>query len=209
MNVSELISPASEKRISRLSNHLDDLESNYFDFKNLDTDESGFSSQLLTCSKYSRFRTVATLQYADNFFSFASSIVSSIEFDKDDEYFATAGVTKKIKIFDFSSISENYTKSPSGFITKAKFDPRNAASDSDVDGSIDLIPKYPIKEMACSSKIRYFIESIALIMTSCLSWNVYLKPMLLSSDYEGLVSLWDVSSGTCLSQFDEHEKRAW
>lgn len=30
----------------------------------------------------------------------------SIEFDKDQEYFATAGVTKKIKIFNYNTIME-------------------------------------------------------------------------------------------------------
>ena len=30
----------------------------------------------------------------------ASSIVSSIEFDRDCEYFATAGVTKEIKVYE-------------------------------------------------------------------------------------------------------------
>jgi len=29
----------------------------------------------------------------------------SIEFDRDDELFATAGVSRRIKVFDFSSVS--------------------------------------------------------------------------------------------------------
>lgn len=29
---------------------------------------------------------------------------SSIEFDRDDELFATAGVSRRIKVFDFSSV---------------------------------------------------------------------------------------------------------
>lgn len=68
-------------------------------------------------------KVLATLKYGDIFN--ASSIVSSIEFDRDDEYFATAGVTKKIKIFDYGSI----VKDP-----------------------IDM--HYPVKEMNCRSKIR-------------------------------------------------------
>jgi E3 ubiquitin-protein ligase RFWD2 len=46
-------------------------------------------------------------------------------------------------------------------------------------------------------------------MPSCLSWNNYLKPYLLSSDYEGIVALWDTSVGTCILNLEEHEKRAW
>jgi hypothetical protein len=30
----------------------------------------------------------------------------SIEFDRDDELFATAGVSKRIKVFEFSTVSE-------------------------------------------------------------------------------------------------------
>ena len=33
-----------------------------------------------------------------------SSIVSSIEFDKDQEFFAIAGVTKRIKIYDYNVV---------------------------------------------------------------------------------------------------------
>jgi E3 ubiquitin-protein ligase RFWD2 len=44
---------------------------------------------------------------------------------------------------------------------------------------------------------------------SCLSWNPFLKPYIASSDYEGIVGIWDTSIGTCISKFDEHEKRTW
>lgn len=35
--------------------------------------------------------------------SHTSNIVSSIEFDRDSEYFATAGVTKEIKVYEYVS----------------------------------------------------------------------------------------------------------
>ncbi|EGF77613.1 hypothetical protein BATDEDRAFT_13928 [Batrachochytrium dendrobatidis JAM81] len=44
---------------------------------------------------------------------------------------------------------------------------------------------------------------------SCLSYNAYIKPYLLSSDYEGVVTLWDASMGVALLALDEHEKRTW
>ncbi|RKO87985.1 WD40-repeat-containing domain protein, partial [Blyttiomyces helicus] len=44
---------------------------------------------------------------------------------------------------------------------------------------------------------------------SCLSWNAYIKPQLISSDYEGIVALWDAAVGTSIRSFDEHDKRAW
>ncbi|KAJ3303722.1 coatomer subunit alpha [Kappamyces sp. JEL0829] len=36
-----------------------------------------------------------------------------------------------------------------------------------------------------------------------------MKPYLLSSDYEGIVALWDTAVGSCILHLDEHEKRAW
>ncbi|XP_021897973.1 E3 ubiquitin-protein ligase COP1-like, partial [Carica papaya] len=60
-----------------------------------------FQSVLTTFTRYSRLRVIAELRHGDLFHS--ANIVSSIEFDRDDEYFATAGVSRRIKIFDFSS----------------------------------------------------------------------------------------------------------
>jgi len=98
-----------------------------------------------------------------------SSIVSSIEFDRDDQYFATAGVSKKIKIFEYKSIVEQ----------------------------AHLETHSPIKEMACRSKI------------SCLCWSPYVQQRIASSDYEGIVSLWDAYTDKPVTVYEEHEKRAW
>ncbi|KAN0021792.1 hypothetical protein ACTFIU_003937 [Dictyostelium citrinum] len=124
-----------------------------------------FSRNLLKFTKYNEFKVLATLKYGDLFNT--SSIVSSIEFDRDEEYFATAGVTKKIKIFEFSQIRDN------------------------------VEVHSPIKEMTCRSKI------------SCLSWNTYIKSQIASSDYEGIISLWDANTGQNIMTLEEHEKRVW
>jgi len=85
------------------------------------------------------------LKYGDIFNT--SSIVSSIEFDRDDEYFATAGVTKKIKIFDYGNIERLIVNATFGY---------SSIRDGQVGGRkpAELITHYPIKEMACRSKIR-------------------------------------------------------
>nr|GMD30119.1 E3 ubiquitin-protein ligase COP1-like isoform X2 [Ipomoea batatas] len=64
---------------------------------------SEFQSVLSTFTRYSRLRVIAELRHGDIFHS--ANIVSSIEFDRDDELFATAGVSRRIKVFDFSSVS--------------------------------------------------------------------------------------------------------
>ena len=54
-----------------------------------------FSDGLYRFTRYSTFRELSRLVYTDP--TLSSSIVSSIEFDKDGEFLAVAGVSKKIK----------------------------------------------------------------------------------------------------------------
>ncbi|KAE8785726.1 E3 ubiquitin-protein ligase COP1 [Hordeum vulgare] len=44
---------------------------------------------------------------------------------------------------------------------------------------------------------------------SCLSWNKYSKNVIASSDYEGIVAVWDVQTRQSVMEYEEHEKRAW
>ncbi|KAI9082216.1 hypothetical protein K1719_035639 [Acacia pycnantha] len=127
---------------------------------------SEFQSVLTTFTQYSRLRVIAEVRHGDLFHS--ANIVSSIEFDRDDELFATAGVSRRIKVFDFSTVV-------------------NEPSDAHC----------PVVEMSTRSKL------------SCLSWNKYAKNHIASSDYEGIVTVWDVTTRQSIMEYEEHEKRAW
>ncbi|KAG0480028.1 hypothetical protein HPP92_010886 [Vanilla planifolia] len=83
-------------------------------------------------------------------------MLALIEFDRDDELFATAGVVNE---------------------------------PADV--------HCPVVEMSTRSKL------------SCLSWNKYSKNVIASSDYEGIVTVWDVNTRQSVMEYEEHEKRAW
>ncbi|XP_047993539.1 E3 ubiquitin-protein ligase COP1-like [Leguminivora glycinivorella] len=48
-------------------------------------------------------RPLATLSYSSDAINY-STIVSTIEFDKDEEFFAIAGVTKRIKVFEYEAV---------------------------------------------------------------------------------------------------------
>lgn len=133
--------------------------------KSLDT----FRENLVKFSKYSQLRTLSTLNYSNDNNVMPSTIVSSIEFDKDNEYFAIAGVTKRIKIFDYYACVR--------------------------DAVVDI--KHPINEMVCTSKI------------SCVAWNSYFKELLAASDYEGIVTVYDVETRARKRTFQEHDKRCW
>ncbi|KAJ8526259.1 hypothetical protein K7X08_028736 [Anisodus acutangulus] len=87
-----------------------------------------------------------------------------IEFDRDDELFAIAGVSRRIKVFEFSSVVN---------------EPAEA--------------QCPVVEMSTRSKL------------SCLSWNKYTKNHLASSDYEGIVTVWDVPTRQSVMEYEEHE----
>lgn len=118
-------------RRKRLTAHFEDLEQCYFATRmSRITDESRTINQLdefQEClSKFTRYNSVrplATLSYASDLYN-GSSIVSSIEFDRDCDYFAIAGVTKKIKVYEYGTVIQD---------------------------AVDI--HYPVNEMTCNSKI--------------------------------------------------------
>ncbi|KAL9244295.1 hypothetical protein vseg_018087 [Gypsophila vaccaria] len=144
----------------------DERDANFMQREGYSAGLSDFQSVLSTFTRYSRLRVIAELKHADPFHS--SNFVSSIEFDCDDELFATAGVSKRIKVFDFSSVVN---------------DPSDAHC--------------PVVEMSTLCKL------------SCLSWNKFTKNQLASSDYEGTVTVWDVTTRQSVMEYEEHEKLAW
>ncbi|KAG0017481.1 coatomer subunit alpha [Podila clonocystis] len=169
----------------RVAEHFEDLQRCYFDFSQSSSARresalSSFCSTISKFTKFSRFEHINTLRYGDIFNT--SSIVSSIEFDRDDEYFATAGVTKKIKIFEYGCIEKTGLMG-----TSQKEEDHMESFDAPYIPSnkkpITSVLHYPTLEMTCRSKI--------------------------SSDYEGIVSLWDAQTGVNTLNYDEHEKRAW
>ncbi|XP_047336623.1 E3 ubiquitin-protein ligase COP1-like isoform X2 [Impatiens glandulifera] len=126
-----------------------------------------FQSVLRTFTQYSQLKVIAELQYADLVYH-STNIISSIEFDLDDELFAIAGVSKCIKVFDYSSVINE-----------------------------PAAVHRPVEEMSTRSKL------------SCLSWNKFTKNIIASSDYEGIVTVWDVTRRQSVMEYEEHEHRVW
>lgn len=121
----------SRKR--RMYAHFDDFVTSYFTIRNQDLllgpkddvkmDESGagkkldldsntkrknpgldlFRENLVQFSKYNTLRPLATMHYSSDLHN-NSTIVSTIVFDKDNEFFAIGGVTRRIKIFDYLAV---------------------------------------------------------------------------------------------------------
>ncbi|CAI0378546.1 unnamed protein product [Linum tenue] len=98
----------------------------------------------------------------------SSNLVCSLSFDRDGEFFAAAGVNKKIKVFECDAI---------------------------INKNRDI--QYPVVEMASRSKL------------SSICWNSYIKSQIASSNFEGVVQVWDASRGQVVTEMREHEKRVW
>ncbi|XVF70198.1 hypothetical protein PTKIN_Ptkin11bG0141900 [Pterospermum kingtungense] len=115
---------------------------------------------------YSKLKVKADLKQGDLLNS--SNLVCSLGFDRDAEFFATAGVNKKIKVFECDAI---------------------------INENRDI--HYPVVEMASRSKL------------SSICWNSYIKSQIASSNFEGVVQVWDVTRSQVLTEMKEHEKRVW
>ncbi|KAK3165317.1 hypothetical protein QOZ80_1AG0031720 [Eleusine coracana subsp. coracana] len=115
---------------------------------------------------FSKFNVRAELKQCDLLNS--SNLVCSVGFDRDKEYFATAGVNKKIKVFEYNIIVNEHR---------------------------DI--HYPVVEMSNRSKL------------SCICWNSYMKNHIASSDFEGIVQVWDVTRSQVFVEMREHERRVW
>ena len=136
----ESLETLMEVRRKHMTRHFDDLTNCYFSNRvqkvlfppetriNEDQPDENegfyeFSSSLNNFTRYSGLRHLATLSYTTDMFNNAS-IVSSIEFDKDQELFAIAGVTKRIKVYNYNTVLKD---------------------------TVDI--HYPCIEMVCGSKI--------------------------------------------------------
>ncbi|KAL4580329.1 hypothetical protein LXL04_016519 [Taraxacum kok-saghyz] len=127
---------------------------------------NSFLDGLCKYLSFSKLKVKADLKQAD-LLSF-SNLVCSLGFDRDGEFFATAGVNKKIKVFEYDSI---------------------------LSGNRDI--HYPVVEMGSRSKL------------SSICWNRYIKGQIASSNFEGVVQVWDVTRSQVLTEMKEHETRVW
>ncbi|KAL3508681.1 hypothetical protein ACH5RR_028082 [Cinchona calisaya] len=127
---------------------------------------NSFLDGLCKYLSFSKLKVKADLKQGDLLNS--SNLVCSLSFDRDGEFFATAGVNKKIKVFEYNSILNE---------------------DRDI--------HYPVVEMASRSKL------------SSICWNGYIKSQIASSNFEGVVQVWDVTRSQVFMEMREHERRVW
>ncbi|VFQ83044.1 unnamed protein product [Cuscuta campestris] len=127
---------------------------------------NSFLEGLCKYLSFSKLEVKADLKQGDLLNS--SNLVCSLSFDRDGEFFASAGVNKKIKVFEYNSILNE---------------------DHDI--------HYPVVEMESKSKL------------SSICWNSYIKSQIASSNFEGVVQVWDVTRSQLFMEMREHERRVW
>ncbi|GFH08285.1 WD_REPEATS_REGION domain-containing protein [Haematococcus lacustris] len=128
---------------------------------------ASFSHDISHFVRHTRFELRASLRYGE--VPSPGNMVCSAAFDRDDEFFAAAGVSKRIRIYEQAAV---VASAPVGVA-------------------------YPVLEIRSRSRL------------SSVCWSSYIQGHLASSDYEGVVSLWDVNTSTELQQYEEHAKRVW
>ncbi|XWS52070.1 hypothetical protein CRYUN_Cryun11dG0035600 [Craigia yunnanensis] len=148
---------SSVNNLTSKKRHSESLESGWI---------NPFLEGLCKYLSYSKLKVKADLKQGDLLNS--SNLVCSLGFDRDAEFFATAGVNKKIKVFECDTI---------------------------INENRDI--HYPVVEMASRSKL------------SSICWNSYIKSQIASSNFEGVVQVWDVTRSQVLTEMREHEKRVW
>ena len=78
------------------------LQYHYFESKKNNLDSDFFPQCLSKFTMYNRCKKLMTVRFAEPFSS--STIVSSLEFDRDEEFFATAGVNKILRVYEYKTI---------------------------------------------------------------------------------------------------------
>eukprot|EP00775_Hariotina_reticulata_P006474 gene6474-6702_t len=169
---------------------------------------------------FSRLAVRGTVRAAADVLGGGSAMVCSAAFDRDDEYIATAGVSKRIRIFEYAAITSSVCGGSGGCAAGTAAangmggyshchaggggagggagagGSTAAAGGGGVAAGCDGIV-YPVLELSSRSRL------------SCVVWSSYVKAQVASSDYDGVVQLWDANTGGELMQFEEHAKRAW
>ena len=150
-------------------------------------DLEAFSASVAGFTRYDRMRVVGEVRQDDALAGPArgggqGAVVSSIEFDRDLDFFATAEVSKRVHVFDFRDVCD--------FRDRGDFRVGAAATQHHFGAA-------PAQTITTRSKL------------SCLSFNKHVREHVATSDYEGVVTVWNAETKTAVAEFEEHDKRAW
>jgi len=142
-------------------------------------------------------------------------MVCCADFDADDQHFATLSVSCCVKVFNFQSdILRNGDDKKNMFGDEAHGHHNNRIRGSFYDEDSLLGNTHYNNNNNNNNKVQYPVwQATTRSKLSSVSWNSYISSHLLTSDYDGLIQLWDVNSTIPtkmeVSTFDEHARRVW
>ena len=124
-----------------------------------------FFDGLCKYARYSRFEVRGILKNADILNS--PNVICSLSFDRDEEYFAAAGVSKKIKIFEFDALLNDRVDIHYPLIempSKSKLSCvcwnsyiKNYLASTDYDGTVQVSILWPnVRGLSAIVKLLYF-----------------------------------------------------
>ncbi|GKB05166.1 SPA1-related 2-like protein isoform X1 [Tanacetum coccineum] len=133
-------------------------------------------------ARYSKFEVRGILRNGD--FSSMGNVICSLGFDPDEDYIATAGVSKKIKVYDFNAL---------------------------LNDSVDI--HYPAIEMSNKTKLSWICWNSYMrnyLASTDYDGVVKIRPLMILHIYSvnGMSDSY-AGTGEVISHHIEHEKRAW
>ncbi|KAI9093437.1 WD40-repeat-containing domain protein [Phlyctochytrium arcticum] len=142
------------------------------------------------------FNPTAAVHYSGGMQPEAASIVSSLDFSKDDSFFATAGTSRKIRVYNFlHRPGEDWR----GDLDMPWREEVNHGADEQDGSRIEIIKSMPFPRLQLNTRSKI----------GSLTWNPEYQNLLAASDYEGVVTLWDVEAGAATTIYEEHDSRVW
>lgn len=168
-----------------VARYRNNVETAYFKRRRASGDAalSDVLDMLVDATSISAVRRRASIQHIDILHT-NHNLICSIEFNAPATQFATAGVTKRIKVFEFHSLIESSKHSndePTPYSTQRDLHHHH----------------YPVLEIPTLSKL------------SCLSWSHRRTSVLAASTYKGDILIHDTETNTQLQTLREHTKRTW
>lgn len=209
-----LVTPDVRRRALLVSKYHDDVKSAYYERRRSHADGAldSMIDTLVDATSWSSVVRRATIRHID-ILRGNHNLLSSIDINATASAFATAGVAKRIKIFEFATVLDcapavptTSTSGPFSLSRGAHSPADNSADGSGSGGSVSRgssarrasPPRhYPILEVPTASKL------------SCLSWSKGSTSVLAAATYKGDILVHDTETNTQQMILREHAKRTW
>lgn len=178
------IQPDISARTMLIERHRHNLEASYFEQRRSEGDHAltTLLETLVNATSISRATTRSSIHHVD-ILRTNHNLISSIQFNTSATLFATAGVTKRIKVFEFNALLESSHQ--------------NSLQQGQTSQRSHQHHHYPVLEIPTLSKL------------SCLSWSHNRPSVLAASTYKGDILIHDTETNTQLDILREHTKRTW